>query len=1116
MNKKLLIPLWIWKIMRMSFHQLILFVVLSGISYAYETNGQAVLEKRVSLDVQGARFKKVLSLLEEQTDARFIYSPNAIDTQQKVKLKAVNERLEMVLKELFGPYSIEFTVSDGRMISLKRAPMQESANTQPEPVFEIPERKVSGRVTDEKGDALPGVSILVKGTQRGMITDTEGRYSVEVPDGGAVLVFSFVGYLTQEVEVGGRTSVDIELKVDEKNLEEVVVVGFGTQKRVNLTGAVSTLRSEDIANVPITQASQALAGRVAGVTIQQTSGQPGKDQGTIRIRGLGTFSGAGTAPLVLVDGIASSINDVNPDDIANISVLKDASSAAIYGSRAANGVILIETKKGRTGSFDVDYNGYVGVQQAVALPRIMDSWIYAEMENEAAFNDGRSPVWSADEIAKFRSGSDPERYPNTNHYDYLMKSGSGLQTGHNLRFSGGSGQNNYNLSFGYLDQEGLIAKTNFERYNLRLNFNSQLSKKLLLGFVVSANRSNEGEPVSPGSQAIDSATDLIDYALKIPTTIGGKRADGSYGSLTGFTIEGWMDSNSFRKIKNTRMRGSVDLKYNLTDNLSIQGLAGYTYDTRNNLIYKGTLRVDPVIFQGPAQLRNNISETSLLTLQLYTNYKLSLGSHQFTFLGGYSFEQEQNGYMEAFRDNFPTNGLFKLNAGSSANMQNLGAGYEWAIQSVFSRIGYSLKDRYLFEMNGRYDGSSRFPSNSRYGFFPSASAGWIVSNEKFFSVRWIDFLKLRGSWGTLGNQNIGNYPYQQTLNLSVPSYPLGKGTRTLQPAAAATLAPNMDITWETTTTQDLGLEMTLFGGMLDLEADYFIKNTRDILYNVSTSYVLGLGSSEVNAGAVENKGWDFRLQHRHRYGDFSYSISGNLSIVKNRVTELAGLEQDIERGLFVGHPLQSIYGYKTDGLFVDQADIDNYPGQPYVARPGEYRFMDLDGDGRVTPEHDRTIIGHRFPTTSYGASFSAHYKGVDLSLQLRGLGGADRMIISDHQGRALSLGSNVQEWMYLNRWTADNPNPNATYPRMTVHSGGVHSWTSTYWMRSAAFLRLDNLQLGYTVPVQIAKKVGMKNFYVYASCRNLLTFGDYYKGWDPETGLYPPTRVMLLGVNLKL
>lgn len=978
------------------------------------------------------------------------------------------------------------------------------------------EKAISGTVSEVNGSPLPGVNIMVKGTQTGTVTNAEGFFSLTIPDGNAVLVLSFVGYITKEISIGSQAVVNVVMEIDEKALEEVVVVGFGTQKRVNLTGAVSTIKSDDIANIPFTQASQALAGRVAGVTIQQTSGQPGRDQGTIRIRGLGTFSGAGNSPLVLVDGIASSINDVNPDDIANISVLKDASSAAIYGSRAANGVVLIETKKGRTGGFDVDYNGYVGVQRAVALPDIMDSWIYAQIENEAARNQGRAPVWSESEIEKFRNGSDPDNYPNANHYEYLMKSGSGFQTGHNLRFSGGTAQNSYNLSLGYLDQDGLIAKTYFERYNMRLNFNSRISSKLNLGLVLSANRSHEGEPVSPGSQSQDGATNLIDYALKIPTTIAGKRSDGTYGSLTGFTIEGWLASNSFRKIKDTRLRGSIDLKYNLTESLSIQGLAGYTYNTRDNLTYKGTLQVDQTLFQGPAQLRNNLAETGLLTLQMFTNYQLNLSEHQLNFVGGYSFEKEQYGFMEAFRDNFPNDVLYKLNAGSTANMQNSGSGYEWAIQSLFGRVNYSLKNRYLFEVNARYDGSSRFPAKNRYGFFPSASAGWIISEESFFQNDWVDFLKLRASWGSLGNQNIGNYPYQQMFNLSVPSYPLGRGSEVLQPSAAVTVAPNTDITWETTTTTDIGAEIGLAGGKLDFEIDYFIKNTRDILYNVSTSYILGLTSSEVNAGAVQNKGWDFRIQHRNTLNDFSYGISANFSVVNNKVTELAGLQQDIERGLFIGHPLQSIYGYVVDGLFIDENDVQNYPTQPYTAVPGEYRFKDLNGDGKVTPEHDRKVIGNRFPKYSYGLNLNARYKGFDLALLLRGLGGANRMIISNHQGRALYLGSNVQEWMYNNRWTSENPNPNATYPRMTTHSDGVHTWASSYWMRSADFLRIDNFQLGYTLPTTLSKRIGTKNLYIYTSCRNLLTLSGYYKGWDPETGLYPPTRVLLLGLNIKL
>src|SRR5690625_2121821 len=985
---------------------------------------------------------------------------------------------------------------------------------------EILQESVSGKVVDaQTGESLPGVNVYIKdsdevtGSLIGTTTDIHGNFEIQIPENLNTLVFNYVGYQSIEKGVSGENIIDIELYSDIHMLDDVIVVSFGVQERVNMTGSVSAIRGDQLDNIPLTQASQALKGRVPGVTIQQGSGQPGFDHGTIRVRGLGTCSGAGNSPLVLVDGIASSCNDVNPNDIQNISVLKDASAAAIYGARGANGVVLIETKRGLEGSFEVNYNSYVGQQSPVSTPEIMDSWIYAEMENEAAINQGRTPIWSEEEIELFRSGNDPDNYPNINHYDNLIRSGSGLQTSHNISMRGGTSDHTYNVSFGYLNQDGMIDKTGFERYNILVNLNSQMSSKLGLDLNIGGRSSNKSEPATPGGQSQNSAEGLLQYSLKIPTRIAGLKSNGMYGHSSGFTIPGWMDSNSFRSIDDTRFRGSLGLDYKITEKLTFNGVAGYTYNTSDNILYQGTLVVDENTYQGPAELSNTVGQNALLTLQAYGNYVNSIRDHNISMLGGYSLEHNNSKSIQAFRDNFPNDELYVINAGSSENMQSYGSASEWAIQSLFGRINYDYNDRYLIEVNARYDGSSRFPEQNRYALFPSASAGWIISGESFFNIRYIDFLKIHGSWGALGNQNIGNYPYQQTLNLSL-SYPLGRTSESLNPAAVAINAPNQNIRWETTYVTNFGLELSGFNGLIDIEAEYFFKETDDILYNISTSYVLGLTPSEVNAGAVENKGWDLSLTHRNRISDFTYSISSSMTIVDNEVTRLADIDQDIGRGLFIGYPLQSIYGYKVDGLFVDQSDIDNYPTQPYSASPGEFRFMDLNGDGKVTAEDDRTIIGNRFPKYTFGGIINAQYKNLDLSLQFTGQAGADSLISNGYMGRALNRSSNVQRWMYENRWSPDNPDPSAEYPRMIVHSDGHYAWPSTYWMRSASFLRLSNLQMGYSFPVNVIDRLGMKNLYLYVSATNLLTLSGYFEGWDPETNWYPPNRLVSMGVNI--
>ncbi len=982
--------------------------------------------------------------------------------------------------------------------------------------FEIP---VSGTVTNEAGSPLIGVTILEKGTANGTISDINGKYTLEVTDENATLVISYIGQETQEVEIGGRAVIDVVMTASVSTLDEVVVVGYGTQKKVNLTGAVGTMNSKDIGQQTLTQSSQALAGKISGVTVLQNSGQPGKDETTIRVRGLGTFSSAGNQPLVLVDGIQSTIDDVDPTNIASISVLKDAASASIYGARAANGVILIETKRGEEGAFIVDYDAYVGYQEPTEYAQLVDSWTFAEMENEALVNDGGSPRWTQADIDLFRSGTDPDNYPNKRRLDDLLETGSGFQTYHHLRFSGGSKANRYSLSFGYLGQDGLIDETFYDRYNIRMNLDNKLSDKLSLKFSLSANHSIEGEPVSAATLPENSASRYINVAHKVPPTIPGLKTDGTWGQFAGFVLEGWHFSPSEREINQDFFLGNINLEYKILNNLKITGIAGYRHSAFENSMFKATLFVDPTLTQAPNNLTVRRGNQNFLTLQALVDYDLSIQDHNIHILGGYSQEEFMDEFIEAFRDDFPNNQLTQINAGATSNAQSFGSGFEWALQSYFGRINYAFQGKYLLEANARIDGSSRFPKDNRFAFFPSFSAGWRISEEGFFpSTSWIYDLKIRGSWGELGNQEIGNYPFQQVLSLG-QNYPFAGS---VLPGAAATSLPNEEITWETTRIYDFGLDASFFDGKLDFTMDYFNKRTEDILYNISSSLVLGVTPAEQNAGIVENTGVELTAAYRNSLGGFSYHIGGNIASIRTKVLELAKVEFDISQGLFVGERLQSIYGYVADGLFTSQSDIDAYPSQPFSAQPGDIRYMDINGpggvpDGVVDANFDRKVIGSEFPKYTFGATLGANFKGFDFSMILQGVSGVDDFL-TGLQGRALHLSSTPQKWMYNNRWTTDNPNPNAQYPRLSILTGGhPHNFTSSYWLRSASFLRINNLQIGYNLPSNIADKIKLRKLRIYVSSSNLYTFDGYYEGWDPEVeddgGYYPPTRVLSLGIN---
>ena len=1002
------------------------------------------------------------------------------------------------------------TTTKHNMLAVSRLPTQPILKTIPRVAF-----SVEGTVTSQEAEPLIGVTVQVKGNGKATTTDGRGHFILSDINANAVLVFSYVGFETQEVKLGGRSNVEIIMISSTQALEQVVVVGYGKTKKVNLTGAISSINSSEIEKLNVTQPSQLFAGLASGVTAIQGSGQPGKDNATLRIRGLGTFSSAGTSPLVLIDGVSSDLDQINVNDIENISVLKDAASASIYGTRAANGVILIETKKGKEGVTKVSYQGSLGFQSPSQIPKIVDSWIYAEMINEALQNAGSNQQYTEAEIQKFKTGEDPDNYPNKRHYDDLVKSGSGLQTEHYLSFSGGKANNAYLFSVGYLDQSSFVKESGHKRYNILFNSNSRLSDKFRLNTSFQGRVGKTTEPTT--IRRPDGVNGLLGDALKIPNTIAGKKSDGYYGQQTGFTIEGWMDSESFIKDATNRMNVSAGFEWDIVKSLRLTGLAGYNYDNIKYKRFWPLLVVDQTYTEGPSELTETRTENSLLTLQALLNYDKTIKKHEFHALGGFSQESNTNSWLQSSRDNFPSNTLYEMSAGAPSNQQNGGSGYEWALQSFFGRINYIYDGKYLFEANTRYDGSSRFPARNRWGVFPSVSAGWIISQESFFHFNPVNHLKIRGSWGKLGNQNIGNYPFQQILSLGLDA-PFGIAEK-MYSGAAATRVPSTDITWESTRVIDVGLDIGLLNNKINVSLDLYDKLTSDILYNVTASTVLGMTPSVQNAGMVSNRGIDLTLQHRSHIGNVFYNISGNFSYVKNKVKKLASVLQDVNSGLFVGYPLQSIYGYVADGLFIDQQDVDKSPAQPRVAAPGDIKLLDISGpdgvsDGKVNADYDRKIIGNRFPKYTYGLTFNPSYKGLDLFINLYGVAGLNK-ILGGFADNAFYQGSNPQEWM-MDRWTKDNPNPKASYPRFLVVGGGEQQfYTSTFVMQNASFLRISNIQLGYSIPKKLLGRIQVSKLHVYINIKNPFIFDHFRVGWDPETGTgYPPARYVGGGINV--
>ncbi|WP_229206211.1 SusC/RagA family TonB-linked outer membrane protein [Dyadobacter fermentans] len=989
---------------------------------------------------------------------------------------------------------------------------------------------LTGKISDEKGEGIPGVSILLKGSGKGTSTLADGTFSLDGVDEGSVLTISFVGYVTQEVTVGNRTTLDVTLVSDQKLLNELVVVGYGEQKKVNVIGSVSQIDSDALENRPVTQISQAITGQMPGVTVTTGSGRPGANGGTIRVRGVGSF-GATPDALILVDGIPSTLNDISPDDIQSISVLKDASSAAIYGARSANGVILVTTKNGGSGKATVSYNGYVGFNEPTQLPDFVNSWEYAEMFNIAS----GTTAYSAEDIAKFRSQADPDNFPNTKFLDMLF-SEKGIQTGHTININGGNERAKYFISGGYISQDGIVPKNNFKRYNVRLNLENDLGRNFKLTTRIGASSQLRKEPQATGNKGGELTDQLIQNAVRYPAVFLGQASNGDFGigPESGGTPVSWIASSSYFRNPQNRLTTNMKLNWQPIPGLNLSAIGGYNFALLERVSYNASQRLSPTVNLAQSMLNQDRNKEIYKTLQFIGEYSKSFGKNTIDFLLGYSFENELSDYMSGYRQGFPSNDYTAIDMGGADNQQVNGYDEQWAIQSYFGRLRVNREDKYLFETTLRYDGSSRFPDNNKYAVFPSAAAGWRISEEQFLKgVSWLSNLKLKASWGILGNQNIGNYPYQTVLN-SGANYPFGNGITT---GASYSVYRDANIKWESTRTTDVGIETEFFNRKLGFNATYFQRNTTDILFkpSASVSSVLGVTISETNTGEAQNKGWEFDGFYRDRVGKLNYSLSGNFSIIQNKVVSLGLGNVRQPNGLvgngstlFNGFPMEMYYGYLSDGVFLDQADIDAWPNQSTItpgARPGDLRYKDISGpngvpDGKVDATYDRTYLGSRIPKYTYSFNADLRYKAFDFSLFLQGAAGVQGQL-NNYAGVAFFNLGNIQRWQMEGRFDPNNPQRYPEYPRLEVvtNSGTPNTVQSDFWVQNAAYLRVKNVQLGYSLPASALNKLRIDRLRLYVSIENPLTFSGFREGWDPEINTsgpyYPILSTYTFGVNIK-
>lgn len=1004
--------------------------------------------------------------------------------------------------------------------------------------------QVDGLVLDAMGEPIIGASVVVKGTTNGVVTDLDGRFQIPNVKKGSTITISYIGYATQNIVWNG-SPIKVTLKEDNALLEEVVVVGYGTQKKVNLTGSVASVSADEIKDRVQTNVLSAVQGTVPGVTVIS---RPGSTP-SINFRGRGNL---GTSePLYVIDGAISDatfFSNLDPNSIESISFLKDAASSAIYGSRAAYGVVLVTTKQGKKEKMNVSYSGYVAWSNPTYKPEYVNSAQYAELYNEALYNSnpslGKYQGYTEEEIKLFANGSQPDLYPNTDWNDLILDKNV-ISTQHSLNISGGSEKVRYFLGLGYLYKDNMIPNQNSDRYNLDLTLNSDVTKWLSIKAGVKYIQNNGNRD--------SGAPSLANFSI-VPVTFVPIQSNGEWGTING----GQTASSTFITSNPLRALSRNDWDHNRTENTMydlgfdikpIKGLVISGSGTYKRYEYKDknytALQDNAINFLSGKEIEGtgttinkmNMSWVSTNTM-LYTataKYDWSNDIHTVGALVGTSYEHYKYEALSASRQDFPSDEMTDIGAGSTsgAGYQNGGGMQEYKMLSYFARVNYSLMNRYLFEVNMRADASSRFHKDHRWGYFPSFSLGWRISEENFMKkYTWLNNLKLRASYGTLGNiNNVGNYDYFQ--NYSTGNHYNFSNVPVI--GIAESKPANVTLGWEKVAMTDIGVDMDIFNGLLSLTADYYIKNTDNILlaYNVATETGISNAPSQ-NLGKVKNTGFELTLNHRNRIGKVQYSIGANFSTNKNEVIDMGTSNNKTSTASYVieyilreGEAIGSYYGYKTDGLYT-QADIDAghyYTYGGVTPNAGDIKFVPQRegvkyGDA-ITAE-DRTIIGKDVPSITYGANLNIQYAGFELSVMGQGVCGTD--VAFDVYGiHPFYHGMDNPRKFHLGRWTESNPNPHAVYPRIYSSSDAHTTYNRTfsdYHLFDADYFRFKTITLGYSLPKKLITRWGLQGLKLYLTGENLFTIraDKRMKDFDPESSsgvIYNlGTKSVAFGVNL--
>ncbi len=1104
------------------------FALFLGASTTQASVNQNMSQK-VFFKARNYTIESVIQQIEKQTDYMFVYNKNEVNLKRTVYLDGSNTDAIELLKSIFANTDIDCKVL-GSNISLSKIISNVTTSA-----AQQDKKTVNGNVIDSSGQPVVGASVLEQGTNNGTVTDIKGNFTLNLSNKNAKIVISFIGFKTQVLTAQSGKQMVVKLADDTELLDEIVVVGYGSQKKVNMTGAVASVDSKSLASRPISNVSQGLQGLAPGVTVTNAGGQPGNDTGKILIRGLGSFNVS--SPMVLIDGVEGDMNVVDPNDIESISVLKDASSAAIYGSKAANGVILITTKRGSNSKPRLTYNALFGWSKPAELMKRTSSAELAQLTNEAeyweAISQGASEEqaekrkpYTAEDIRKYADGSDPYGHPNTDWYD-LFYVGSGFMNRHNIGMDGGSDMAKYRASLGYVKQEGIVKNISNRQFNVRTNLDLKLTERLKSRINIDFANTLMKEPTDPISWSNGASHQVFRQVNRISPMVPYKYEDGTYGTISDGNPIAFQDLGSTGDTDKDYLNAFAEFSYDIWDGLKITANGSYNVVNKSYKLYRNELQYNANKYDGPIRLTKSHTKEIRRQGDVLLNYdKTFAKKHTVNALAGFHTELYSYEYDDAYRQNFPSSDVTDMNGGSVVGMRNSGYTRELAMNSVFGRLQYNFMDKYLFEANVRGDGSSRFAEGNRWGWFPSFSGAWRITNEDFVQGtafnEVVTDMKLRGSWGMLGNQQIGSdyYPYINTYSIDA-KYPFDNK---ISSGAVQTENKIQNISWEKTTTWGAAVDMTLFNE-LQLTLEYYNRKTTGILMQVNVPNTYGYPGYWDNVGAMRNQGFEVSLNWHKTLGEVQLNFGGNFSYNKNEVLSLGSV--DVQKGSrtirMVGKEYNAFYGYKSDGIFQSKEEIAKAPKYTMISNdrliPGDIKLVDVNNDGTIDPD-DKVILTSENPKYTFAFNLGAKWKMFDANLFFQGAAGVSRYFTDEFYGEFNGdSGHPSNHW--LGRWTPENPTNK--WPRASkFRTYNLPETTcSDFWLVNTNYLRLKDIQVGFNVPKTWLQAVHLGSARIYYSGANLLTFSKTPQGIDPEApagwgAYYPHVKTHSIGINITL